>query len=453
MNKMGRKYFGTDGVRGRVGDAPITPDFVMRLGYAAGTTLAAHEHLPEGEHPAVLIGKDTRISGYMLEAALEAGFAAAGVDVMLTGPLPTPAIAYLTRALRLQAGVVISASHNPYPDNGIKFFSAAGTKLPDAVELEIESRLEQPMGCAAPAQLGKAHRVDDAAGRYIEFCKSTFPSELDLRGMRIVVDCAHGAAYHIAPRVFHELGAEVHAIGAEPNGLNINDKVGATSPQALRQAVVAQGADLGIALDGDGDRVMMTDAKGRLYDGDQLLYIIARQRLANGGLAGVVGTLMTNLGMEHAMAKLGVPVVRAKVGDRYVLEMLIERGWKLGGENSGHIICLDRHTTGDGIVSALQVLSALRLQGVTLEQACAGLVLYPQTLVNVKLPSGFDWQNRPEIESARIAAERELGDRGRVLLRASGTEPLLRVMVEGREAQLVAALARDIADAVRKTAT
>ena len=449
---MGRKYFGTDGVRGTVGEAPITPDFVMRLGYAAGTTLVAREHLPAGEHPAVLIGKDTRISGYMLEAALEAGFAAAGVDVMLTGPLPTPAIAYLTRALRVQAGVVISASHNAYPDNGIKFFSAGGTKLPDAVEAEIEARLEQPMGCAASAKLGKARRIDDAAGRYIEFCKSTFPAELDLRGMKIVVDCAHGAAYHVAPKVFHELGAEVHAIGAEPNGLNINDGVGATSPQALQQAVLVQAADLGIALDGDGDRVMMVDAKGRLYDGDQLLYVIARQRLANGGLAGVVGTLMTNLAMEHALAKLGVPVVRAKVGDRYVLETLIERGWKLGGENSGHIICLDRHTTGDGIVSALQVLAALRLQRSTLEEACADLVLYPQTLVNVKLPSGFDWQSRPEIESARLAAERELGDSGRVLLRASGTEPLLRVMVEGREAQQVASLARGIADAVQLAA-
>ncbi len=449
---MGRKYFGTDGVRGTVGETPITPDFVMRLGYAAGTTLVAREHLPQGEHPAVLIGKDTRISGYMLEAALEAGFAAAGVDVMLTGPLPTPAIAYLTRALRVQAGVVISASHNPYSDNGIKFFSAAGTKLPDAVEAEIEARLDQPMGCAESARLGKARRIDDAAGRYIEFCKSTFPAELDLRGMRIVIDCAHGAAYHIAPRVFHELGAEVHAIGAEPNGLNINDHVGATSPQALQQAVVDQGADLGIALDGDGDRVMMVDGRGRLYDGDQLLYVIARQRLASGGLAGVVGTLMTNLGTEHALVQLGVPVVRARVGDRYVLEMLVERGWKLGGENSGHIICLDRHTTGDGIVSALQVLAALRLQENTLDEACAGLTLYPQTLINVRLPSGFDWQRRPEIESARMAAERELGENGRVLLRASGTEPLLRVMVEGREALTVDALARGIADAVQRAA-
>jgi phosphoglucosamine mutase len=449
---MTRKYFGTDGVRGRVGEAPITPEFVMRLGYAAGTTLVAREHLPAGEHPAVLIGKDTRISGYMLEAALEAGFAAAGVDVMLTGPLPTPAIAYLTRALRLQAGVVISASHNPYPDNGIKFFSADGAKLPDAVEAEIEARIERPIACVEPAMLGKARRIDDAAGRYIEFCKSTFPAEFDLRGMKIVVDCAHGAAYHIAPRVFHELGAEVQAIGASPNGLNINDKVGATSPQALQDAVRAQGADLGVALDGDGDRVLMADGAGQLYDGDRLLYVIARSRLANGGLAGVVGTLMTNLGLEHALAKLGVPVVRARVGDRYVLETLIERGWKLGGENSGHIICLDRHTTGDGIVSALQVLAALRQQGCTLAQACADLTLYPQMLVNVKLPNGFDWQKQPGIESARAAAEKALGDGGRVLLRASGTEPLLRVMVEGREAQQVDALARGIAEAVARAA-
>lgn len=449
---MTRKYFGTDGVRGRVGEDPITPEFVLRLGYAAGTTLVARERLPAGEHPAVLIGKDTRISGYMLEAALEAGFAAAGVDVMLTGPLPTPAVAYLTRALRLQAGVVISASHNPYPDNGIKFFSAAGAKLPDAVEAEIEARLAEPVGCVAPVRLGRARRVDDAAGRYIEFCKSTFPNELDLRGIRIVVDCAHGAAYHIAPKVFHELGAEVLAVGAEPNGLNINDGVGATAPQALQQAVLREGADFGIALDGDGDRLLMVDGGGRLYDGDQLLYVIARSRLANGGLSGVVGTLMTNLGLEHALARLGVPLLRARVGDRYVLEMLLERGWKLGGENSGHIICLDRHTTGDGIVSALQVLAALRLQGETLEAACAGLTLYPQTLLNVRLPAGFDWQRRPEIESARRAAEKELGDSGRVLLRASGTEPLLRVMVEGREAGLVTALAHDIAAAVARAA-
>ncbi|HMM54722.1 MAG TPA: phosphoglucosamine mutase [Candidatus Desulfobacillus sp.] len=449
---MTRKYFGTDGVRGRVGEAPITPDFVMRLGHAAGATLALREPLPAGEHPAVLIGKDTRISGYMLEAALEAGFAAAGVDVMLTGPLPTPGVAYLTRALRLQAGVVISASHNPYPDNGIKFFSAAGAKLPDAVEAEIESRLEQPPDCVAPDRLGKARRVDDAAGRYIEFCKSTFPGELDLRGLKIVVDCAHGAAYHIAPKVFHELGAEVRAIGAEPNGLNINEQAGATAPQALQGAVTALKADIGIALDGDGDRLVMADAAGRLYDGDQLLYVIARSRLAGGGLAGIVGTQMTNLGMEHALARLGVPLARARVGDRYVMETLVERGWTLGGENSGHIICLDCHTTGDGIVSALQVLAALRRQKIGLEQACAGLSLYPQTLVNVRLPSGFDWQKRPEIESARLAAESELGDSGRVLLRASGTEPLLRVMVEGREAARVASLAQGIAAVVQRAA-
>lgn len=450
---MGRKYFGTDGVRGMVGEAPITPDFVMRLGFAAGMVLVEREHLPVGDHPTVLIGKDTRISGYMLEAALEAGFAAAGVDVMLTGPLPTPAIAYLTRALRLQAGVVISASHNPYPDNGIKFFSADGTKLPDAVEAEIEAHIEQPIVCVAPAKLGKARRVNDAAGRYIEFCKSTVPYVLTLRGLKIVVDCAHGAAYQIAPDVFHEMGAEISTIGTEPDGTNINDKVGATAPKALAEAVVARGADLGIALDGDGDRLMMVDAGGRIYDGDQLLYVIARQRLESGRLGGgIVGTQMTNLGLEHALAGLGIPLVRAKVGDRYVLETLIERGWKLGGENSGHIICLDRHTTGDGIVSALQVLAALRLQRCTLEEACAGLTLYPQTLVNVKLPGGFDWQNRPEIESARIAAERELGEAGRVLLRASGTEPLLRVMVEGREAQQVASLARGIADAIQRAA-
>ena len=449
---MSRKYFGTDGVRGTVGEAPITPDFVMRLGYAAGVTLVARERLPAGEHPAVLIGKDTRISGYMLEAALEAGFSAAGVDVMLPGPMPTPAVAYLTRALRLQAGIVISASHNPYPDNGIKFFSASGAKLPDAIEAEIEARLDQPLVCVPPERLGKARRVNDAAGRYIEFCKSTFPNELDLRGLKIVVDCAHGAAYHIAPKVFHELGAEVVAIGAEPNGLNINDGVGATSPQSMQLAVRTHGADLGIALDGDGDRLVMADESGRLYEGDQLLYVIARQRLGKGGLDGVVGTLMTNLGLEHALAKLGVPFARARVGDRYVLEMLQERGWKLGGENSGHIICLDRHSTGDGIVSALQVLAALRVQKQTLAEACSDLTLYPQTLVNVRLPRGFDWKSQPAIESARAAAERELGEAGRVLLRASGTEPLLRVMVEGREADQVAALAGAIADAVQQAA-
>jgi len=447
---MGRQYFGTDGVRGRVGEAPITPDFVMRLGYAAGVTLVAREHLPHGERPAVLIGKDTRISGYMLEAALEAGFAAAGVDVMLAGPVPTPAVAYLTRALRLQAGVVISASHNPYFDNGIKFFSANGAKLPDALETEIESRLAQPMGCADSARLGKARRIDDAAGRYIEFCKSTFPNELDLRGLRIALDCAHGAAYHIAPAVFHELGAEVVPVGVEPNGLNINDGVGATRPEHLRKTVLAEGADLGLALDGDGDRLIMADRNGEIYDGDKLLYIIAAAHRSEGRVDGVVGTLMSNLGLEHALGRLGVPFARAKVGDRYVLEQLHERGWRLGGENSGHIICLDRHTTGDGIVSALQVLAALRKGGCTLAEACADLVFYPQRLINVPLSSGFDWQADRGIAAARQAAEAELGDSGRVLLRPSGTEPLLRVMVEGRDSEQVERLANAIASAVRE---
>ena len=446
---MGRKYFGTDGVRGKVGDAPITPEFVMKLGYAAGVTLVARENLPAGEHPAVLIGKDTRISGYMLEAALEAGFAAAGVDVMLAGPIPTPAVAYLTRALRLQAGVVISASHNPFYDNGIKFFSAGGTKLPDALEAEIEANLDEPMGCVDSARLGKARRINDAAGRYIEFCKSTFPNELDLRGLRIALDCAHGAAYQIAPSVFHELGAEVLPVGVEPNGLNINDGVGATRPEHLRQAVLAQGADLGIALDGDADRLIMVDHRGEIYDGDKLLYVIAVTQKAKGRLDGVVGTLMSNLGFEHAIDRLGVPFARAKVGDRYVLELLHERGWKLGGENSGHIICLDCHSTGDGIVSALQVLAALKERGVTLSEACADLVFYPQRLINVRLPGGFDWRADGSIAAAQKRAEQALGESGRVLLRPSGTEPLLRVMVEGRDGGLVERLARDIADVVQ----
>ncbi len=450
---MGRKYFGTDGVRGLVGDVPITPEFVMRLGYAAGVTLVEREKLPAGESPAVLIGKDTRISGYMLEAALEAGLAAAGVDVMLAGPIPTPAVAYLTRALRLQAGVVISASHNPFYDNGIKFFSAGGAKLPDAVEIEIEAHLEQPMGCVDSARLGRARRISDAAGRYIEFCKSTFPNELDLRGLRIALDCAHGAAYHIAPSVFHELGAEVLPVGVEPNGLNINDGVGATRPEHLRQAVLAQSADIGIALDGDADRLVMIDRHGEIYDGDKLIYVIAAARHSEGKLDGVVGTLMSNLGFEHAIGRLGVPFARAKVGDRYVLEMLHERGWKLGGENSGHIICLDRHTTGDGIVSALQVLAALRQRGQSLAEACADLTFYPQKLINVRLLQGFDWKADEGIAAARVAAEQALGDQGRVLLRPSGTEPLLRVMVEGRDGALVERLAREIADAVEVAVT
>ncbi len=449
---MSRKYFGTDGVRGRVGEAPITPDFMLRLGYAAGLTLVAREQLPSGERPAVLIGKDTRVSGYMLEAALEAGLAAAGVDVMLAGPISTPAVAYLTRALRLQAGVVISASHNRYDDNGIKFFSAGGTKLPDAVELEIEARLEEPMGCMASAQLGRARRIDDAAGRYIEFCKSTFPNELDLRGMKIAVDCAHGAAYNIAPKVFHELGAEVVTVGVEPNGLNINDKVGATKPESLRRAVLDSGAELGVALDGDADRLVMADASGRLYDGDELLYIIVSALLEHGRVDGVVGTLMTNLAFEQALARLEVPFARAKVGDRYVLEVMHERGWKLGGENSGHIICLDKHTTGDGIVSALQVLAALRRRRVSLAQACEDLVLFPQKLINIKLKPGFDWRTQPAIEQAAREAEQTLADAGRVLLRPSGTEPLLRVMVEGRDERLVNKLAAGIAAVVEAAA-
>lgn len=448
MTGMERKYFGTDGVRGRVGEQPITPDFVMRLGYAAGLALVRREQLPHGEHPAVLIGKDTRISGYMLEAALEAGFAAAGVDVMLAGPIPTPAVAYLTRALRLQAGVVISASHNPYFDNGIKFFSASGAKLPDSIETEIEEQVDRPMGCVDPAHLGKARRIPDAAGRYIEFCKSTFPNELDLRGLRIAIDCAHGAAYHIAPSVFHELGAEVLPVAVEPNGLNINDGVGATRPESLRRAVLEKGADLGIALDGDGDRLIMVDGEGELYDGDKLIYVIAAARKAAGRLDGVVGTLMSNLGFEHAIGRLGVPFDRARVGDRYVLERLQERGWKLGGENSGHIICLDCHTTGDAIVSALQVLAALRQGGTSLAKACADVRFYPQKLINVSLPNGYPWLNSEAIRAARERAERELAESGRVLLRPSGTEPLLRVMVEGRDGDQVERLAQMIADVV-----
>ena len=446
---MSRKYFGTDGVRGRVGKSPITPDFVMRLGHAAGRVLVAREHLPHGERPAVLIGKDTRISGYMLEAALEAGFSAAGVDVCLTGPLPTPAIAYLTRALRLQAGIVISASHNPYYDNGIKFFSAFGTKLPDAVELAIEEGIDAPIECVASSELGRARRINDAAGRYIEFCKSTFPNDTDLRGLRIVVDCAHGAAYHIAPHVLHELGAEVVAIGAAPDGLNINDEVGATAPKSLAAEVVSQKADVGIALDGDGDRLIMVDHEGTVYDGDQLLYAIVRSRLAFGTVGGVVGTLMTNLAFEHAMAELQIPFARAAVGDRYVMEMLQEKGWLFGGENSGHILCLDRHTTGDGIVSALQVLAALRAAGGTLKALLGGLTLYPQRLINVPMQKGFAWKEDAGIDATRREVEAGLSGEGRVLLRASGTEPLLRVMVEGRDSARVDAAANRLAEAVR----
>ncbi|MEB0023129.1 phosphoglucosamine mutase [Actimicrobium sp. CCI2.3] len=441
---MGRKYFGTDGVRGKVGQSPITPEFVMRLGYAAGKVLTASD----SGKPTVLIGKDTRISGYMLEAALQAGFAAAGVDVMLAGPVPTPAVAYLTRALRLSAGVVISASHNPYYDNGIKFFSSQGNKLPDAVEEAIEAQLELPLGCVSSEKLGKAQRLDDARGRYIEFCKSTFPNAMDLRGMTIVVDCAHGAAYHIAPHVLHELGAEVIAIGNQPNGININDKVGATSPEALSQAVRSHRADLGIALDGDADRLVMVDANGRIYNGDELLYVMTRDRMLTQEVPGVVGTLMTNMALEVAFRELGVEFVRAKVGDRYVLEVLQERGWTLGGEGSGHLLFLDKHTTGDGIVSALQVLSALKRSNKTLAQCTEDIAMYPQSLINVRVASGFNWLNSVAMVAEKDAVEDELGDVGRVLIRASGTEPLIRVMVEAKTAALAEGMARRIADKV-----
>jgi len=457
---MSRKYFGTDGVRGTVGQSPMTPDFVMRLGYAAGCAMVARraglrdEQRADrrAERPSVLIGKDTRISGYMVEAALEAGFSAAGVDVLLCGPLPTPGVAYLTRALRLSAGVVISASHNPYADNGIKFFSRDGFKLPDEMEAEIERLLEQPIGCNASDKLGRARRVDDAQGRYVEFCKSTFPGELDLKGMKLVVDCAHGAAYQVAPHVFHELGAEVSAIGVEPDGFNINDGFGATATANLVKEVKKRSADLGIALDGDADRLVIVDAAGRTYDGDQLLYAIVKHRAAKEKVAGVAGTLMTNFAFEQALAAMKVPFARARVGDRYVLELLREKNWLLGGENSGHILCLDKHTTGDGIVSALQVLTAIRESGKSLAELTADLAMYPQVLLNVKIPKGFDWKKHQAIADAQSRAERSLNGRGRVLLRPSGTEPVLRVMVEGEPREAIESAAKSIADTVRKAA-
>lgn len=446
---MTRKYFGTDGIRGRVGVSPITPDFVMRLGYAAGKVLV-QAGVRTDKRPTVLIGKDTRISGYLLEASLEAGFAAAGVDVMLSGPMPTPAVAYLTRALRLSAGVVISASHNPFDDNGIKFFSASGNKLADETELAIEAELEKPMECVSSEHLGKAHRLRDANGRYIEFCKSTFPTELDLRGLKIVVDCAHGAAYDIAPHVFHELGAEVIAIGNAPNGLNINDKVGATAPDALAVAVRANHADLGIALDGDADRLVMVDKNGKIYDGDQLLYLMVIDRLAIGPVAGVVGTLMTNMAVEITMKKLGVGFIRAKVGDRYVLEQMQEHGWILGGEGSGHLLCLDKHSTGDGIVSALQVLSALRRMGKNLDACFDELTLFPQVLLNVRVVPGFNWQKNEALMQEKENVEALLDGRGRVLIRPSGTEPLIRVMVEADDRELATSCARRLVACIDK---
>ncbi len=428
---MSRQYFGTDGIRGTVGQAPITPDFMLRLGHAVGRVLRRSV-----ARPSVLIGKDTRISGYMLESSLEAGFASAGVDVLLSGPLPTPGVAYLTRALRLDLGVVISASHNPFADNGVKFFSARGEKLPDDWEIEVEAALKDAPHWADSAGLGKARRLDDAGGRYIEFCKGTVPHSLSLRGMKIVVDGAHGAAYHVAPDVFHELGAAVVSIGCSPDGMNINAGVGATAPAALVRAVAEHQADYGIALDGDGDRLQMVDAQGRLFNGDELLYVMAADRLANRQpVPGVVGTLMTNMAVELALRRLNVPMVRAKVGDRYVLEELTARGWQLGGEGSGHLLALDRHTTGDGIVSALQIVHAVRRSGRPLATLLEGVTLFPQTLLNVRLRDGSDWKKNAFLNDEQQIVVKELGDAGRVLIRASGTEPVLRVMVEARDAE------------------
>lgn len=429
-----RKYFGTDGVRGEVGGPTINAEFALRLGYAAGRVLARQQ--PGRGRPAVVIGKDTRISGYMLESALEAGLSAAGIDVLLAGPVPTPAVAYLTRALRLVAGIVISASHNPYQDNGIKFFSAQGMKLPDELESEIEAAIDEPLGCVSSEALGRARRIDDAAGRYIEFCKSTFPNELDLSGISIVVDAANGAAYNIAPHVFRELGAEVFAIGCQPDGLNINEGVGAMHPEHLAAEVKARGADIGIALDGDADRLQMVDGSGRIYNGDELLYAIVRDRMTQRTVDGVVGTLMTNFGFEKQMQALGVGFDRAKVGDRYVLESMQKRGWLYGGESSGHLLCLDCHTTGDGIIAALQVLTAMSRSGQGLADLVSELKMYPQKMVNVPLAPGVQWQNHAGLQAAQQKVEQQLNGRGRVLIRASGTEPKLRLMVEAEDASL-----------------
>ncbi len=443
---MARRYFGTDGIRGRVGEPPMTVDFILRLGWAAGRVLA------ESGPGQVVIGKDTRISGYMFESALEAGLAAAGLDVILLGPMPTPAIAYLTQAQRASAGIVISASHNPYHDDGVKFFNGDGYKLPDATEEAIEAMLEEPLQMVDPEKIGKASRMEDAKGRYIEFCKRSFSFNQSLRGMKLVVDCANGATYHIAPAVFRELGAEVIEAGTSPNGLNINEDSGALHPESMRALVLENEADLGIAFDGDGDRVMMMDASGDVKNGDQLLYIITKSKLANGRLTGgVVGTQMTNLGFEHAMAELGIPFERAAVGDRYVMEKLLERRWFLGGESSGHIICLDKTTTGDGIVAALQVIDWLVHEGLTLAEACEGLASYPQTMINVPLPTRMNLADAPAIQDAVAAAEDRLGDDGRVLLRPSGTEPLIRVMVEGRDPAAVEKTAAGLAEVVRDT--
>ena len=443
--QMKKKYFGTDGIRGKVGEHPITADFLLKLGWATGRVFA-----DEG-HGFVLVGKDTRISGYMFESALEAGLASAGVDTHLLGPMPTPGIAYLTRTLRAKAGIVISASHNPYYDNGIKFFSVKGAKLPDELEHKIEKYLDMPLTTVESAKLGKARRVDDAAGRYIEFCKGTIPAGFDFKGMKIVVDCAHGSTYHIAPHVFREIGAEVISIGTEPNGLNINDDCGATKPANLAAAVLEFNADFGVALDGDGDRIMMVDHLGEIVDGDELIYIIAKSRQQQNQLIGpVVGTLMSNLGMEHALNKLDVQLLRANVGDRYVMELLSKHNGVLGGENSGHIICLDRTTTGDGIVAGLQVMAEILSKGKTLAELKSDMYKYPQVLVNVRVKNKVNLDELSNVQKAVKSVENQLGDKGRVLLRASGTEPLVRVMVEGVDETMVNHLANSLAEDVKK---
>lgn len=442
---MTRKYFGTDGIRGTVGQAPITPDFVMRLAHAVGRVLRQTE-----KHPVVLIGKDTRISGYMLESALESGFNSAGVDVVLLGPVPTPAVAYLTRARRASLGVVISASHNPYEDNGIKFFSAKGAKLSDEWEIAVEKLVDEPPVWVSSAELGKAKRMDDAAGRYIEFCKSTFSNELSLKGLKIVVDAAHGAAYQIAPKVFHELGADVIAIGCAPDGLNINKDVGATHPEALVAAVKLHQADYGVALDGDADRLQFVDGTGRLYNGDELLYLMVTDRIARDEVVpGVVGTLMTNMAVELAIKAKNIEFVRSKVGDRYVLELLQEKNWLLGGEGSGHLLALDKHTTGDGLISALQVLQACVATGQTMAELLSDVVLFPQVLINVRLGKDQNWQANTQLKQAIQEVEAELGQTGRVLIRASGTEPLVRVMVEAQSAEVAQRCAEKMAATLR----
>ena len=450
---MARHYFGTDGIRGVVGQDPITPDFFIRLGFAIGSILVKNNRDKKIKHPSVVIGKDTRVSGYMLESALEAGFIAAGVDVYLTGPMPTPAIAYLTKALRSQAGIVISASHNPFPDNGIKIFSEAGEKLPDAFEAEVELALNQPIQTVLPNELGKAKRVDDAEGRYVEFCKSTFPEKLNLRGLKIVIDCAHGATYHVAPKIFSELGAEVIAIGNEPDGFNINLNVGSTHPKTIKEATLKHKADIGIAFDGDGDRVVMIDHLGNIVDGDQLVLVIARALKEKNQLkGGVVGTLMTNMAIEKALKELEIDFVRTHVGDRYVLETLLEKGWSIGGENSGHILTLDAHSTGDAIIASLQVLKSLRLLNQSLHEATKDAPLYPQILINVETHKKIDLESNKSIQDVIKNVEAKLNNKGRVLLRPSGTEPKIRVMVEGENLEEVKTYANQIAEKVKEAA-